>query len=172
MAKKKQDNKLIFVSVALALVVALFLFGGQITGKGYTSTLSWTVVSTTACNVLNTTAACTGSTLALGSTNTCVNEVLLENTGNNAATVTLKMAALASSEIGGTSPYIEANTIDVESGSSTENNINLTATAQTIATSFGFATSADLIGNNFTIFIPADASVSGSQNTLLTYACA
>ena len=171
MAKKKQDNRIVGISLALALVFALFLFGGQITGKGYTSTLSWTVVDSTACNVLNTTAACPG-TLALGSTTACGVEVLLENTGNNAATVTLKMAAVASSEIGGTSPYIEADTSDSESGSSTENNINLTATAQTIASSFGFATSADLIGNNFTIHIPADASLSGAQNTVLTYACA
>jgi len=172
MAKTKQDNKLIFISVALALVFALFFFGGQITGKGYTSTFSWTVVDSSSCNVLNTTAACTGVTLALGSTNTCVNEVLLENDGNNAVTVTLKMTAVAGTEIGGTSPYIEANVADSESGSSTENNINLTATAQTIATSFGFATSADLIGTNFTIHIPADATVSGAQNTVLTYACA
>ena len=171
MAKKRQDNKLVGISLALALVVALFLFGGQITGKGYTSTLSWTVEDSTSCTVLNTSASCAG-TYSLSSTNACGKEVLLENDGNNAVTVTLKMAAVAGTEIGGTSPYIEADTSDSESGSSTENNINLTATPQTIASSFGFATSADLIGNNFTIHIPADASVSGAQNTVLTYACA
>jgi len=172
MAKKRQDKKIFLVSAAaLALVVALFLFGGQITGKGYTSTFSWTVVDSSSCNVLNTTAACPG-TLALDSTTACGVEVLLENDGNNAVTVTLKMAAAAGTEIGGTSPYIEANTVDSESGSSTENNINLTASPQTIASAFGYGTSADLIGNNFTIHIPADASVSGAQNTVLTYACA
>lgn len=174
MAKKKSSNqdsnKIIFISAALALIVALFLFGGQITGKGYTSTLSWTVEDSTSCTVKNTTATCSG-TYSLGSTNSCGKEVLLENDGNNAVTVTLKMADTVANEIGGTSPYIEADTSDSESGSSTENNINLSDSAQTIATSFGFADSADLIGNNFTIHIPADASTTGAQSTVLTYAC-
>ena len=171
MAKKKQDNKIVLVSLALALVFALFLYGGQITGKGVVSTLSWTTEDSTSCNVLNTTSAFSG-TLALGSTTDSTQEVLLENDGNNVVTVTLKMAAVAGTEIGGTSPYIQASTSDSEASSSTENNINLTASAQTIASSFQFATANDLIGNNFTIHIPLDATVVGAQNTVLTYACA
>lgn len=131
MAKRKTENnnQLIVVGAAVAMIIAVAMFGGQITGKAVqdTATITFDIAGTNSC-ILNTDTVNIG-TITAGGTANVDTTLVMENNGNTDLGINASLTtSTADGLFGGTSS--SSNYIRVIVGESEVNSITAGASPE------------------------------------------